>query len=146
MWGVSLLEGLCCQGWLSRFLCIIWFVCLLQIPQSAVEMPGDAINSGIGYLDVQFGGLEFGSETSSFETTSEQSKYPSNVSGSVLDSLPSPRTTSNLDLSGANQTSVLDTYSGTSSQKTNQPSIASALTQNQKVRKICLCVKTGMNG
>ncbi|XP_021931150.1 protein lingerer isoform X4 [Zootermopsis nevadensis] len=104
-----------------------------KIPQSAVEMPGDAINSSIGYLDVQFGGLEFGSETSSFETSSEQSKYPSNVSGSVLDSLPSPRTTSNLDLSGTNQTSVLDTYSGTSSQKTNQPGIASALTQNQKV-------------
>ncbi|XP_021931148.1 protein lingerer isoform X2 [Zootermopsis nevadensis] len=104
-----------------------------KIPQSAVEMPGDAINSSIGYLDVQFGGLEFGSETSSFETSSEQSKYPSNVSGSVLDSLPSPRTTSNLDLSGTNQTSVLDTYSGTSSQKTNQPGIASALTQNQKL-------------
>jgi hypothetical protein len=100
-------------------------------------MPGDAINSSIGYLDVQFGGLEFGSETGSFETSSEQSKYPSNVSASVLDSIPSPRTTSNLDLSGTNQTSVLDTYSGTSSQKTNQPSIASALTQNQKVRKIC---------
>jgi len=104
-----------------------------KIPQSAVEMPGDAINSSIGYLDVQFGGLEFGSETSTFETTSDQSKYPSNVSGSVLDSIPSPRTTSNLDLSGANQTSVLDAYSGTSSQKTNQPSIASALTQNQKL-------------
>lgn len=116
---------------------VLWFLCLLQIPQSAVEMPGDAINSSIGYLDVQFGALEFGSETSSFETTtSEQSVYPTSVSGSVLDSIPSSRTTSNLDLSGTNQTSVLDAYSGTSSQKTNQPSIASALTQNQKVRKI----------
>jgi hypothetical protein len=115
------------------------FLYLLQIPQSAVEMPGDAINSSIGYLDVQFGGLEFGSETSSFETTSEQSKYPSNVSGSVLDSIPSPRTTSNLDLSGTNQTSVLEAYSGTS-QKTSQPSIASALTQNQKVSNIFLCI------
>lgn len=104
-----------------------------KIPSSAVEMPGDAINSSIGYLDVQFGGLEFGSETSSFETTSEQSKYQSNVSGSVLDSIPSPRTTSNIDLSGSTQTSVLDAYSGTSNQKTNQPSIASALTQNQKL-------------
>lgn len=118
----------------DKSMCYIDF--MLQIPQSAVEMPGDAINSSIGYLDVQFGGLEFGSETSTFETTSDQSKYPSNVSGSVLDSIPSPRTTSNLDLSGANQTSVLDAYSGTSSQKTNQPSIASALTQNQKVRII----------
>ncbi|PSN51238.1 hypothetical protein C0J52_10552 [Blattella germanica] len=104
-----------------------------KIPSSAVEMPGDAINSSIGYLDVQFGGLEFGSETSSFETPSEQSKYPSSVSGSVLDSIPSPRTTSNLDLSGSNQSSVLDAYSGTTTQKTNQPSIASALTQNQKL-------------
>lgn len=104
-----------------------------KIPSSAVEMPGDAINSSIGFLDVQFGGLEFGSETSSFETSSEQSKYPSNVSGSVLDSIPSPRTTTNLDMSGSNQTSVLDAYSGSSTQKTNQPSIASALTQNQKL-------------
>jgi hypothetical protein len=114
---------------------VSWFLYSLQIPQSAVEMPGDAINSSIGYLDVQFGGLEFGSETSSFETTSEQSKYTSNVSGSVLDSVPSPRTTSNLDLSGTNQTSVLEAYSGTS-QKTSQPGIASALTQNQKVSDV----------
>ena len=113
---------------------LIKVINVLQIPSSAVEMPGDAINSNITYLDVQFGGLEFGSETSSFETPSEQSKYPSNVSGSVLDSMPSPRTTSNLDLSGTTQTSVLEAYSGSSNQKTNQPSIASALTQNQKVK------------
>lgn len=103
-----------------------------KIPSTAVEMPGDAINS-IGFLDVQFGGLEFGSETSSFETTTEQSKYSSNVSGSVLDSLPSPRATSNLDLSGTNPTSALDVYTGASTQKSTQPSIASALGQGQKL-------------
>lgn len=96
-------------------------------------MPGDAINSSIGYLDVQFGGLEFGSETSSFETTTEQSKYSANVSNSVLDSLPSPRTTTNLDL-GSSQTSALDAYTGsTTQQKGNQTSIANALSQGQKV-------------
>ncbi|XP_059614646.1 protein lingerer isoform X2 [Phlebotomus argentipes] len=34
-----------------------------KIPSSAVEMPGDTLNN-IGYLDVQFGGLDFGTEDS----------------------------------------------------------------------------------
>lgn len=34
-----------------------------KIPSTAVEMPGDTLNS-IGYLDVQFGGLDFGTEDS----------------------------------------------------------------------------------
>ncbi|XP_028893459.2 protein lingerer isoform X3 [Zeugodacus cucurbitae] len=32
-----------------------------KIPSTAVEMPGDTLNN-IGYLDVQFGGLDFGTE------------------------------------------------------------------------------------
>nr|CAD7442281.1 unnamed protein product [Timema bartmani] len=100
-----------------------------KIPSSAVEMPGDAVNS-ISYLDVQFGGLEFGSETSFESTVEQQSKYQSNVSGSVLDSIPSPRGSSNLgDLSGSNQTSI-DAYSST--QKPNQ-SLSLTLSQNQKL-------------
>lgn len=34
-----------------------------KIPSSAVEMPGDSLNT-IGYLDVQFGGLDFGTDDS----------------------------------------------------------------------------------
>ncbi|XP_054736612.1 protein lingerer isoform X11 [Anastrepha obliqua] len=34
-----------------------------KIPSTAVEMPGDTLNN-IGYLDVQFGGLDFGTEES----------------------------------------------------------------------------------
>ncbi|KAK7867696.1 hypothetical protein R5R35_011563 [Gryllus longicercus] len=102
-----------------------------KIPSTAVEMPGDAINS-IGYLDVQFGGLEFGSE-SSFDATTEPSKYPNSTSGTVLDSLPSPRASSNLDLSGNNQTSPLDAYTSASNQKPTQQSIGSTLGQGQKL-------------
>ncbi|XP_037956721.1 protein lingerer-like isoform X3 [Teleopsis dalmanni] len=41
-----------------------------KIPSTAVEMPGDTLNN-IGYLDVQFGGLDFGNEDS-FDTLSEK--------------------------------------------------------------------------
>lgn len=41
-----------------------------KIPASAVEMPGDTLNN-IGYLDVQFGGLDFGTEES-FDTLTEK--------------------------------------------------------------------------
>ncbi|XP_049308306.1 protein lingerer isoform X11 [Bactrocera dorsalis] len=41
-----------------------------KIPSTAVEMPGDTLNN-IGYLDVQFGGLDFGTEDS-FDTLPEK--------------------------------------------------------------------------
>lgn len=41
----------------ALFLCYLLF----QIPSTAVEMPGDSLNN-IGYLDVQFGALDFGTE------------------------------------------------------------------------------------
>uniref|UniRef100_A0A6B2EFL1 Protein lingerer n=1 Tax=Phlebotomus kandelakii TaxID=1109342 RepID=A0A6B2EFL1_9DIPT len=41
-----------------------------KIPSSAVEMPGDTLNN-IGYLDVQFGGLDFGTEDS-FDTLADK--------------------------------------------------------------------------
>lgn len=56
-----------------------------KIPSTAVEMPGDTLNN-IGYLDVQFGQLEFGNEeafdaiTDKFNATIENSQ---NVSGDV---------------------------------------------------------------
>uniref|UniRef100_A0A336K4P2 Protein lingerer n=1 Tax=Culicoides sonorensis TaxID=179676 RepID=A0A336K4P2_CULSO len=41
-----------------------------KIPATAVEMPGDALNN-IGYLDVQFGGLDFGTDDS-FESVTDK--------------------------------------------------------------------------
>ncbi|XP_017472785.1 PREDICTED: protein lingerer isoform X3 [Rhagoletis zephyria] len=41
-----------------------------KIPSTAVEMPGDTLNN-IGYLDVQFGGLDFGTEDT-FEALPEK--------------------------------------------------------------------------
>lgn len=41
-----------------------------KIPSTAVEMPGDTLNN-IGYLDVQFGQLEFGNEES-FDTITDK--------------------------------------------------------------------------
>lgn len=44
-----------------------------KIPSSAVEMPGDSLNN-IGYLDVQFGGLDFGTDDS-FDSVSATDKF-----------------------------------------------------------------------
>lgn len=57
-----------------------------KIPASAVEMPGDSLNN-IGYLDVQFGGLDFGTDdtfesvsvTDKFNATSLEQSTPSSV-------------------------------------------------------------------
>ncbi|EAT38503.1 AAEL009607-PD [Aedes aegypti] len=57
-----------------------------KIPSSAVEMPGDSLNN-IGYLDVQFGGLDFGTDdtfdsvpvTDKFNTNSLEQSTPSSV-------------------------------------------------------------------
>lgn len=90
-----------------------------QIPASAVEMPGD-LNSSIGYLDVQFGAINFMSDSSSFDGVND-GKYNS----ANLDSATG--TTGNLDLNNANQSSTLETYSPKSNA---QSSISSALTQS----------------
>ncbi|XP_058809825.1 protein lingerer isoform X2 [Phymastichus coffea] len=47
-----------------------------KIPSSAVEMPDDALNASINYLDVQFGALEFGSDAN-INDSSNQDKYVS---------------------------------------------------------------------
>ncbi|XP_058837144.1 protein lingerer isoform X4 [Topomyia yanbarensis] len=57
-----------------------------KIPSSAVEMPGDSLNN-IGYLDVQFGALDFGTDdsfdsvtvTDKFSTSSLDQSAPSSV-------------------------------------------------------------------
>lgn len=45
-----------------------------KIPSSAVEMPGDNL-SNIGYLDVQFGGLDFGTDDS-FDAVNDKFRDP----------------------------------------------------------------------
>ncbi|XP_058457627.1 protein lingerer isoform X2 [Malaya genurostris] len=47
-----------------------------KIPSSAVEMPGDSLNN-IGYLDVQFGALDFGTDDS-FDSVSVTDKFNAN--------------------------------------------------------------------
>lgn len=51
-----------------------------KIPSTAVEMPVDTLNN-IGYLDVQFGGLDFGTEES-FDAISEKFQAASIVDNS----------------------------------------------------------------
>ncbi|XP_044747574.1 protein lingerer isoform X3 [Coccinella septempunctata] len=94
-----------------------------KIPSSAVEMPGD-LNSSIGYLDVQFGAMDFMSDSSSFDGVVDQ-KYGSTNNSSMENAVP--QQSANLDLNNSNQNSNLDAYSPKSNV---QSSINSALTQN----------------
>ncbi|XP_020279901.1 protein lingerer isoform X2 [Pseudomyrmex gracilis] len=53
-----------------------------KIPSSAVEMPGDAVNNGIMQLiDVQFGALEFGSDTSSLDGSANEKFSSTTITG-----------------------------------------------------------------
>uniref|UniRef100_A0A182Q7G5 Protein lingerer n=1 Tax=Anopheles farauti TaxID=69004 RepID=A0A182Q7G5_9DIPT len=54
-----------------------------KIPSSAVEMPGDNMNN-IGYLDVQFGGLDFGADDS-FDAVVSDKFNSTGGSGGVMD-------------------------------------------------------------
>ncbi|XP_044740287.1 protein lingerer isoform X2 [Chrysoperla carnea] len=123
-----------------------------KIPASAVEMPGD-LNS-IGFLDVQFGGMDLVSDTTTFDdvtnkyTTSSASVVVSggsnvldNTSSSVQQTSQQQVTQNSLDLSStSNQTpsaSVMDSYSASthqvvsSKQQVAQSNISTALGQNQ---------------
>uniref|UniRef100_A0A453YRK3 Protein lingerer n=1 Tax=Anopheles gambiae TaxID=7165 RepID=A0A453YRK3_ANOGA len=65
-----------------------------KIPSSAVEMPGDNMNN-IGYLDVQFGGLDFGADDSFDAVVSDKFNSTTGTAGSsVMDSTPSTVQTS----------------------------------------------------
>lgn len=112
-------------------------MCLLQIPSSAVEMPGD-LNSSVGYLDVEFGALDLISDTSSFDGVSDN-KFVSNTSTSVLENSTTVPT-SNLDnMVVVSQPSTLDTYTSSPPKPAQtQSSISSALTQSQMVSSISL--------
>ena len=56
-----------------------------KIPSSAVEMPGDTVNSNIGFLDVQFGGLELCSDSGSLDGTANDKYNTSATSISGID-------------------------------------------------------------
>ncbi|XP_071442069.1 protein lingerer isoform X6 [Hetaerina americana] len=110
-----------------------------KIPSTAVEMPGDAINSSISFLDVQFGGLEFGSETSSFDFSSDQSKFSGAATGNSMDSVSNSGTSSAMDLNATStsksQSANLDGYSGSSQQSSKEHTQAGiSLGQNQKAQ------------
>ncbi|GLV43563.1 lingerer [Carabus blaptoides fortunei] len=97
-----------------------------KIPASAVEMPGD-LNSSVGYLDVQFGALDF-IDGNTFDGVTD--KFSTSNNTGMEGTTPVP--TSNLDLSAVSQPTALDGYTS-SPPKPSQPqsSISSALSQSQ---------------
>ncbi|EEB12834.1 lingerer, putative [Pediculus humanus corporis] len=88
-----------------------------KIPQSAVEMPDDSINASISFLDVQFGGLEFGSEGSAFDGSGPAT------------SVATPAETTSTPTTSDTQNASLDGYSATnsSSVKNSQATLVGAL-------------------
>lgn len=92
-------------------------------------MPGD-LNSNIGYLDVQFGAMDFMSDGSNFDGSSD-AKY--NSTGDVPLGNSTSVQNSNLDLNQTPQSASIDSYSATKS--TSQSGISSSLSQN--VSKVC---------
>lgn len=53
-------------------------------------MPGDAVNSGIGFLDVQFGALEFGSDSSSLDGSANEKYNSTNSTITSVDMTSGP--------------------------------------------------------
>lgn len=106
-----------------------------KIPSSAVEMPpGDTVNSGIGFLDVQFGGLEFGSSDSGGLETSTGTENTT-PTPPVPTSAPAPSVgaASSAQTPAVAVVSVVDAYATSVSNTPQQTSIASALAQTQKL-------------
>lgn len=95
-----------------------------KIPASAVEMPGD-INSSIGYLDVQFGAMDFMSDGSTFDGVADNKFSPTN-DANLASTIQTPN--SNIDLNQTVSNPPLDVYS--SKTNTQQSSITTALSQN----------------
>lgn len=98
-------------------------------------MPGD-INSSMGYLDVQFGAMDFMSDGNAFDGVAD-SKFTSN-DASLNNSSAAPN--SNLDLNQTSQNVTLDAY--VTSKANPQSSITSALSQNVSVDFFRKCFLT----
>lgn len=93
-----------------------------KIPSSAVEMPGD-LNTSMGFLDVQFGGMDLVSDPASFEDSSNKYTGLVEQTSTLVDAA-----------SSLNQQTPpsLDPYN-TNAKQTAQSNISVALGQNQIV-------------
>lgn len=87
-------------------------------------MPGDAVNSSIGFLDVQFGGLEFGSDSSSLDGSANE-KY--NSTNNAI---------SGVDASTVNAVSTTNTNNSLSVE-TTQTSTSQFNANSQMVSQLC---------
>lgn len=77
-----------------------------KIPSTAVEMPGDAVNSGIGFLDVQFGALEFSSDSSSLDGSANE-KY--NSANNTIAGVDVSSTTNTVNTANTNSSLDIET-------------------------------------
>ncbi len=109
----------------------------LQIPQSAVEMPGDGVNS-IGVLDVQFGALDFGTEAFDTNSAEPQSSPQSQPPQALNQASPMAKYST-----GASTGSGMDTTTAPTSQQSmdvdpfkTAGQKAAALTQTLQVSSI----------
>lgn len=106
-------------------------MCAFQIPASAVEMPDDSISSNVISLDVQFGCLEFGSDTATFDNSNTEannkfSQPPSSTTTSV-ESSSLVGSTGGIDAS-TNEASLNAYNKTTSAASSQQASLVSGLT------------------
>ncbi|XP_011503850.1 PREDICTED: protein lingerer isoform X3 [Ceratosolen solmsi marchali] len=76
-----------------------------KIPSTAVEMPGDALNTSIGFLDVQFGALEFGADAN-INDGSNQEKFNSSGSNSGISCIEQNSITTKTVVNSLNSLSV----------------------------------------
>lgn len=98
---------------------------LLQIPLSAVEMPEDAMAA----LDVQFSGLEFGTET--FDFTADVKSSSANAG--LVSTTP---VSVNVSINARNPTSSTPP----ATKDLTSASLSSSLPPSQKVRYIFKCI------
>lgn len=136
-----------------------------KIPSSAVEMPGDSLNN-IGYLDVQFGGLDFGTDdtfenisvTDKFNANSLEQNTPSTVQlpsavqssqSEVSDFQSKPSVVSNLqqksNLTSSLQSTQIITEQSDSLTATQNDSLANSYSQRNSSTVVPSSVSTGVN-
>lgn len=136
-----------------------------KIPSSAVEMPGDSLNN-IGYLDVQFGGLDFGTDdtfdsvpvTDKFNANSLEPSTPSTVQlpsavqssqSEVSDYQSKPSVVSNLqqksNLTSSLQSTQIIPGQSDSLTATQNDSLANSYTQRNSSTVVPSSVSSGVN-
>lgn len=82
-------------------------------------MPGDAVNSGIGFLDVQFGALEFGSDSSSLDGAANE-KY--NSTSATIPGVDVSSTANSVNTANTNSTLDIETTQSSSTTPFNSTS------------------------